>query len=150
MDKHRAFFNNISNQVIQLQTQPTQRHPVIRRYGHAFLLWYTSAYTLATESPALNPCYLTDVKLWRLHRHFGHLSVHRLHQLLERSGYNMELEALHYLTKYCKQCQKHGQSSSRFAFTLKDDLDFNYNVIIDIMYIKSKPVLHLVDEATRF
>ena len=94
MDKHGAFFNNITNQVIQSQTQPTRRHPVIQKYGHAFLLWYTSAYTLATESLALNPCYLTDVELRRLHRRFGHLSVYRLHQLLERSGHNVELQAL--------------------------------------------------------
>ena len=150
MDKHGAFFNNITNQVIQSQTQPTRCHPVIRRYGHAFLLWYTSAYTLATESLTLNPCYLTDVELRRLHRRFGHPSVYRLHQLLEQSGHNVELQALQYLTKYCEQCQKHGRSPGRFTFTLKDDINFNYNVIIDIMYIGSKPVLHLVDEATRF
>ena len=150
MDKHGAFFNNITNQVIQSQTQPTRCHPVIRRYGHAFLLWYTSAYTLATESLTLNPCYLTDVELRRLHRRFGHPSVYRLHQLLEQSGHNVELQALQYLTKYCEQCQKHGRSPGRFTFTLKDDINFNYNVIIDIMYIGSKPVLHLVDEAIRF
>ena len=102
IDKHRVFFNNITNQVIQSQTQPTRRHPVIWRYGHAFLLWYTSAYTLATESFALNPCYLTDVELRRLHRRFRHPSVHHLHQLLERLGHNVELQALQYLTKYCK------------------------------------------------
>ena len=94
IDKYRAFFNNITNQVIQSQTQPTQRHLVIRRYGHAFLLWYTFAYILATESLTLNPCYLTDVELQRLHCHFGHLSVHRLHQLLERLGHNVKLQAL--------------------------------------------------------
>ena len=148
MDNLGAFFNNITNQVIQIQ--PPRSHSVIRRYGHAFLLWYTSAYTLATESLALNPCYLTDVELRRLHRRFGHPSVHRLHQLLERSGHNVELKSLQYLTKYCEQCQKYGRSPGRFSFTLKDDLDFNYNVIIDIMYIGGKPVLHLVDEATRF
>ena len=150
MDKHGAFFNNITNQVIKSKTQPARSHPVIRRYGHAFLLWYTSAYTLATESLALNPCYLTDVELRRLHRRFGHPSVHHLHQLLERSGNVVELQALQYLTKYCEQYQKHGRSPGRFTFTLKEDLDFNYNVIVDIIYIEGKPVLYLVDEATRF
>ena len=76
--------------------------------------------------------------------------MHRLYQLLERSGHNVELQALQYLTRYCEQCQKHGRSPGRFTFTLKNDLHFNYNVIIDIMYIEGKPVLHLVDEATRF
>ena len=64
--------------------------------------------------------------------------------------HNVKLQALQYLTKYCEQYQKHGRSPGHFAFTLKDDLDFNYNIIIDIIYIEGKPVLHLVDEATRF
>lgn len=31
-----------------------------------------------------------------------------------------------------------------------NDFDFNYNIMINIMYIRDKPVLHLVNEATRF
>ena len=76
--------------------------------------------------------------------------MHCLHQLLERSGHVIELQALQYLIKYCEQCQKHGRSPGRFTFTLKEDLDFNYNVIEDIMYIEGKPVLQLVDKALRF
>lgn len=52
--------------------------------------------------------------------------------------------------KYYEQCQKHSQLPKRFVFTLKDDLNFNYNVIIDIMYIGGKLVLYLVDETIRF
>ena len=70
--KHGAFFNNITNQVIKSKTQPARSHPVLQRYGRAFLLWYTSVYTLATESLALNPCYLEEVELRRLNRRFGH------------------------------------------------------------------------------
>jgi hypothetical protein len=42
------------------------------------------------------------------------------------------------------------KAPGRFKFTLKDDMDFNYEVVIDIMYIGSKPVLHVVDTATAF
>lgn len=35
-------------------------------------------------------------------------------------------------------------------FNLKDNLNFNYNIIIDIMYIESKVVLHLVDKTIYF
>ncbi|KAI0990859.1 hypothetical protein K3495_g17328, partial [Podosphaera aphanis] len=38
----------------------------------------------------------------------------------------------------------------RFKFTLRDDVDFNHSIYIDIMYIDGSPVLHVVDEATRF
>ena len=44
----------------------------------------------------------------------------------------------------------HGSAPGRFRFTLHDDIEFNYRVIIDIMYINRKPVLHAIDEATAF
>lgn len=91
-----------------------------------------------------------DIELQCLHCRFGHPLVYHLYQLFERLGYNIELQILQYLTKYCEQYQKHDHSPSCFTFTLKDDLDFNYNVIIDIIYIWSKPVLYLVNKVTRF
>lgn len=74
MDNLQEFFNNITNQV--KQTQPPRSHPVIWRYSYAFLLWYTSTYTLVIESLALNLYYLTDIELRHLYCHFGHPSVH--------------------------------------------------------------------------
>ena len=71
MDKLGAFFNNLTNQIVQ----SNRSHPVTRRYGHAFLLWCTSAYSFITESFMQNPCYLTNIELRCLHYHFGHLSV---------------------------------------------------------------------------
>ncbi len=146
MDKLGAFFNNLTNKVIQ----SNRSYPVIRRYGHAFLLWCTSVYSFITESFIQNPCYLNDIELCRLHRRFRHPSVRRLQQVLERSEHKVELHVLEHLTKYYEHCQKHGQSPVRFSFTIKDDIEFNYNVIVDILYMEGKLVLHLVDEATRF
>jgi hypothetical protein len=60
------------------------------------------------------------------------------------------MEALEYLTKYCKQCQKYGRLSGRFKFNLRDDISFNYSIIVDIFYISGKPVLYVVDEGTRY
>ena len=97
-----------------------------------------------------NSCLLIEVELKRLHRRFEHSSVRRLHQMLERSRHDTDLSILEHLTKYCKHCQMHDRSFERFSFTIKNDIDFNYNVIVDIMYINNKPILHIVDEATRF
>lgn len=146
IDKLRAFFNNLTNEVIQ----SNYSYLVIRRYGHAFLPWYTSAYSFITESFMRNPYYLTDIELPYLHRRFGHPSVRRLKQVLEQSGHKVDLHVLEHLTKYCEHCQKHERSPGRFSFTIKDDIEFNYNVIADILYIEGKSVLHLVDKATRF
>ena len=146
MDRLGAYFNDITNELVQVN----RSHAVIRRYGHAFLSWFTSAYSITLESIDHNPCFLTDVELRRLHRRFGHPSVQRLQRVLERSGHNIKLPVLEHLTKYCEHCQRHGRSPGRFSFTIKDDVDFNYHVVVDIMYIHSDPVLHIVDEATRF
>jgi hypothetical protein len=51
---------------------------------------------------------------------------------------------------FCHYCQKYGKSPGRFRFTLKDDINFNYNVIVNVMYISEAPLLHIVDEGTRF
>jgi hypothetical protein len=44
----------------------------------------------------------------------------------------------------------HEKSPGRFKFTLKDDHDFNYSVVIDVLYLEGKPVLQVVDSATCF
>ena len=54
------------------------------------------------------------------------------------------------LTRFCEQCQKFGKSPGRFKFKLRDEVNFNYTILIDIMYIDGNPILHIVDEGTRY
>ena len=98
----------------------------------------------------LASCHLTEPELRQLHRRFGHPSVARLAKLLNRAGQEFNSKALEAITKICKHCQLNSAPPGRFKFTLKDDIDFNYCVIVDIFYIESKPTLHAVDEATAF
>ncbi len=98
---------------------------------------------------------LTKTKLRRLHRRFEHFSIKRLYQILGRSDhYNVESQIINHFTKFCHHCQIHEKFSSRFSFTLKDDLKFNYNVIVNILYIEiqdvNKSILHFVNEIIRF
>lgn len=146
MDRLQVYYDNIRDVLV---TQ-TGEIPVVRRFGHAFLMCHSSLQSYLLESFELNPCYLTDIELRRLHRRFGHPSVERLQRLLDRAGHNTEKKTLEHLTKYCHSCQKHSKSPGRFRFTLRDDTEFNFNIIVDIMYISGKPILHVVDEATRF
>ena len=146
MNRLKAVFDNIVNQIVQSNA----KHSIIRRYDHAFLLWHTSVYCIVKKSLNINFCFLTEVELRRFHRRFEHSSVRRLHQMLKRSDHNVKMKALRHLTKYCEHCQKHDKSSNKFSFTIKNDIDFNYNIIVDIFCIQNKPMLHIVDEATRF
>ncbi|TAQ84532.1 hypothetical protein B7494_g7146 [Chlorociboria aeruginascens] len=95
-------------------------------------------------------CFLTETELRQLHRRFGHPSIERLRRVLERSGHDVDTQALQHLTKYCAHCQKHRKSPGRFRFAIKDDIDFNYSILVDIFYINNKPVLYIVDESTGF
>ena len=44
----------------------------------------------------------------------------------------------------------HAKSLSHFKFTLKDDYDFNYEIIVNVIYINGKLVLYVIDIATIF
>lgn len=74
----------------------------------------------------------------------------RLYQILTRTDHEVDRKALEHLTRYCTFCQKYGKSPGRFKFTLHDDVDFNYCIYVDVMYISGSPLLHIVDQATRY
>lgn len=148
MDRLGVYFNNLTNQLML----PNDTVPIIRRFGHPFMVWNEALVSYVTESLDMNPCFLTTTELKRLHRRFGHPSANRLYDVLERSGHDdIDRKALQRLTRFCEHCQKHGRSPGRFKFTLRDaDIDFNHSIYVDIMYIDNRPVLHIIDEATRF
>ena len=146
MDALGVYFNNLTNTLVT----PQGNVPVVRRFGHSFLLWDTRLQLFLTESFDHNPCFLTNTELHRLHRRFGHPSVSRLRKVLERAGQVVDKEALEYLTKYCEHCQRYSQSPGRFRFNLREDVSFNYSIIVDIFYLTGQPILHVIDEGTRY
>jgi hypothetical protein len=132
-----------------------EHHSMIRWYNHAFLLWKISAQSLIAESFDQNSCFFIEIELRRFHRRFDHFSIRRLQTILDRSDHEINSQAIEYLIKYCHHCQIHEKSSSRFSFTLKDDFEFNFNVIVDILYLNiksdvNKSILHVVNETIRF
>ena len=153
MDRLGVYLDNLKNCLVTTAGGVQAHIPVVRRFGHIFLVWNTSLQSFIQESFSYNPCFLTEAELRRLHRRFGHPSANRLYKVLQRSGHQTDLDTLdtlEYLSKYCAHCQKHGQSPGRFKFNLKDDVQFNYSIVVDVFYIGGKPILHIVDEATRY
>jgi hypothetical protein len=43
-----------------------------------------------------------------------------------------------------------GKSLKRFKFTLRDDYNFNFEIIIDIIYLDNKLILQIIDAAISF
>lgn len=139
MDRLGIQFDNIRNVVARGKLAI----PVVRKWGHPWILLH--------PEKLLANSHLTEVELRRLHRRFGHPTVQRLHLLLRRAGHPIEVEAIERLTAICRHCQLHAGRPARFKFTIQDDHEFNYEVIVDIMYLDgNKPVLHVVDSATAF
>ena len=147
MDKLRVYYNNVTDALIG----PALTLLITRRFGYPFLVWSKALRTYVQESFNYNPCYLTNTEIHRLHRRFGHPSAEKLYKVLKRSRHDdVDKRAIDHLTKYYSFCQKYGRSLGRFKFTLREDLDFNHSVYVDIIYINGSLVLYIIDEATRY
>jgi hypothetical protein len=132
-----------------------EHHSMIRRYDHAFLRWNIFAQSLITKSFDQNSCFFIEIELRRLHRRFDHFSIRRLQTILDRFDHEINSQAIEYFIKYYHHCQIHEKFSNRFNYTLKNDLEFNFNVIVDILYLKiksdvNKSILRVMNETIRF
>jgi hypothetical protein len=98
----------------------------------------------------------TEAQLRNIHRKLGHPTVARIMSVLENSSRVENLDSttrsmLQQIEDACKPCQQVGPKPSRFRFQIRNpDAQFNHAVIRDVMTLEKRPVLHAIDEATRF
>ncbi|KID81354.1 Ribonuclease H-like protein [Metarhizium guizhouense ARSEF 977] len=137
MDKMHVRLDNLTNRLIQADLIV----PVTRRWGHPWWL---------LEPAASAAFHLTETQLRQLHRRFGHPSVERLSRILTKVGQEFDSNLLKRLTDICHHCQLNAKAPGRFKFTIRDDHEFNHEIIVDIFFINGQPVLHVVDSATAF
>jgi hypothetical protein len=150
MNRLKVYFNNVENTLFMITKN--RDLSIIRRFDHDFLLWKNSYFLHSYITQSFNSyfCYLTNIELRQLHKRFEYLFIMKLRDLLERFDHEVKKSVLKKLTKFCAFCQKYAKSSERFKFTLKDEINFNYSIIVDVMYIENHLILHVVDDATRF
>jgi hypothetical protein len=139
MDAIGVRLDNLKNILVQRN----KVIPIIRKWGHPWML-------LHQPEQSLTWSHLTKSELCQLYQHFGHPSVQHLAKVLKQAGHDVNTKYIQRLTKYCHQYQMHKKSPSQFKFTLKDDHEFNYSVIIDILHLDEKPALQVVDLSTSF
>ena len=154
IDRLQVYYNNIMDTLIGPTTTPGSKHvilPITQRFGHLFLIQRETLQAYIQESFDYNLCYLTSTEIHYLYCCFSHPSAEKLHKVLRRSRHNnIDKKAIDHLTKYCSYCQKYKHSPSRFKFTLHKDLNFNHLMYIDIIYINSSLVLHIINKATHY
>lgn len=54
------------------------------------------------------------------------------------------------INKFCHYCKIKSKVPQRFKFTVKKNINFNYKIIINIVYLDRKLVFHTVDTTTNF
>jgi hypothetical protein len=133
IDKLGVYLDNINNCMVKRNF----RIPVFRKRGHP---WF---FLDEKQAPVT---FLTEIEMRQLHQRFGHPVVDRLHKLLKQAGHDdVKHSDLAEIKKFCHHCQMNRQAPRHFKFTLNDNQEFNYKIIIDIMYLDGKPVLHIVN-----
>ena len=88
----------------------------------------------------------------KLHRQFAHPAPERLIRLVEKSEYkSKELNQLiHEISESCIVCKRYKRPPLRPIVGMPLATRFNQTITMDIKFIKSKPVLHMIDSLSRF
>lgn len=117
--------------------------PITRKNGHLYVTWGDHI-TLFTRQ-----------ELLRMHRNFCHPSSKKLLALIRRSNIqHIDQETrkmLDDISKTCSTCQTFATKTQRFKVRiLSDEVLFNREVALDLMYLEGKALLHVVDIDTHF
>lgn len=116
--------------------------PLTKRMGHAYIDWQSSIL-------------YTEPELRKMHRHFFHPSTDKLYAIIKRAEPTTTntgmYDILEKVKGTCDTCQRNAAEPHRFRVSLpNEDCVFNRVVSMDIMFLDSKSVLHVVDRDTKF
>ena len=141
LDECGMYFNNVRN-LLCFQNLYWEI-PISRKLGHAYVEWKHLDSILFTRS-----------ELLRLHRGFQHAHQDKLLNLFRRArpaGLDLRTRSiLGEISESCDTYQRLGPKPIRFKATLPsvDDIIFGEELSIDLMFIDSEAILHVVDTAT--
>ena len=95
----------------------------------------------------------TKPELLKLHRHFRHPSTDKLFALIKRARPNQAdsntRRILEDMSRSCETCQTFSIPSQRFRVSFQpDEVTFNREVALDVIWTDKKAVLHVVDLET--
>ena len=101
------------------------------------------------------PDFFARSQLVKLHRNFFHPSAETLFNLLGRAQPEEAtagtLQTLQDISRRCDPCQRIHTALTRFRVAFgAEHVRFNERIMLDVMYVDGKPVLHIVDEITKF
>ena len=91
-------------------------------------------------------------KVLKLHKQFAHPSSDRLKQLIWNSGVKDPVidNIIYDVSQKCDVCKRFRRAPPRPVVSFPLATEFNETVAMDIKFINTRPVLHLIDHATRY
>ena len=140
LDKQGWYADNTTNMLVCPSTNT--RTPITRKFGHLYLEW-----------GVINTLFCKQ-ELTKLHKHFFHPSVQKLYDLIKRAKPEKATietrRLLEEIQTACKTCTELGPRPARFQVSIPGEVIFNQELALDLMWILSKPLLHIVDTQTHF
>lgn len=99
--------------------------------------------------------FFTRLELERLHNHFLHPSAGKLYNVIKRHHVTKATPAVHdmleAISKDCSTCQVYNSSPFRFRASVPpENIMFNQELAIYLLWLARRPVLHVVDTHTRY
>lgn len=115
--------------------------PLFKKAAHMFV------------EPSIDAIMFTRKELERLHLHFHHPSAKRLYKLLRRARpdetTSQTLRQLHEIGQKCTPCKVHSTRPYHFRVSIPlNDIIFNHELAMDLLWLEGIPVLHIVDTHT--
>ena len=126
-------------------------HLKISKSGHLLLPLIDTSHCLLT-SPIQPGNPNLEKQITKLHKQFAHPSASRLKQLIKNSGTNDKStdDLIDSVTNNCDTCRRFKKPPPRPVVGMPLASEFNETVAMDIKFIHSSPVLHLIDHVTRY
>lgn len=140
MDRLGVYLKNSDNVLIHRTS--VEKADTSRLDGYPYLQW----------NAEITHFMLTELKC--LHRSLGEPHFEKLVNILSNSELSMitpeTWRMLAKIERAFPAYQEYAQRPQKFKHTLREEFGFKHNIFVDIFYIRRKPVLHFVGEATRF
>lgn len=155
LDREKLIADTVSNRLVQRIPMTSPDGKIFFIDGWSVPMKRSSSSHVYVKIDTSTRIHFTRAQLSKLHRQFFHPSASKLYNLLKKARpdeVDLEtLETLQDISKRCDPCQRIKPAATRFRVSFgAEDVRFNERLLIDLMFIGTKPILHIVDEATRF
>ncbi len=142
MKQHWRYMNEVTNALCNFDV-PTLKFKLTYKKGLLYLEWPNSV------------IFFSLPELLKIHRRLAHPTPNKLANLLKKAApkqYNSHTrQILDDIAAHRESCQRMASKPFLFQVSMPDNIQFNYEIILDLTWIEPrphKPVLNIEDRGT--